>query len=327
MAHELTQRQDGTYEFASLKSLREEVWHKLGNYLDEGSSIEEWKKAAGMDWQINDSPVQFQSAEGEMLVQDDIKVLYRSDNKFRLGVVGQAYNAVQPGEVLEFFRDLTEVNDMKLSAAGTLFGGKRYWAIADLGLDAQVVDGDKITGHLLLTSSADGSLATTAKFTSTRVVCNNTLTVAMGEKSLRNVIKVSHARKFDAKEVKVDLGLLHSTWGGFIENLKTLSNKKMEDDAAKMFFAKLIAPKEFDIDNTDLLLAQRSVDQLMSLFKTGTGAEMSAGTRWGALNAVTELYTHGGQRKRDASNQFNDSELGDWATMKSKALTQLLTMA
>lgn len=327
MAHELTQTASGSYEFASLKSLREQVWHKLGNYLDEGASIEEWKKAAGMEWIINASPVQFEDEQGLMVQQDDIQVLYRSDNNFRLGIVGANYKAVQPGEVLEFFRDLTEVNDMKLSAAGTLFGGKRYWAIADLGLEAQVVDGDKITGHLLLTSSADGSLATTAKFTSTRVVCNNTLTVAMGENSARNVVKVSHARKFDAKQVKVDLGLLHSGWDVYIDNLKSLANKKMDDDAASMFFAKLIAPKELDINNTELLLAQRSVDQLMSLFKNGTGAEMSAGTRWGALNAVTEMYTHGGQRKRDASNQFNDSELGDWASMKTRALGQLLALA
>ena len=323
MAHELTQRANGFIEFAATGP-RQAVWHHLGQYLEENASIETWKKQAGMDWDINSSPLMY-NGKADIIVNDSKQILHRSDSEELLGIVSKDYKVVQPGQVLEFFRDLTEANQMKLSAAGTLFGGKRFWATAEINKSAEISSGDRIDGYLLLMSSADGTTSTTAKLTSTRVVCANTLQIAMSEKS-RNAIKITHARDFDPKQVKIDLGLVDVAWDNFIGNLKTLASKKISDDAAQEFFAKLITPANTAV-NMELLKTQRHVDAMMHFYKNGAGAEMTYGTRWGALNAVTELFTHGNGKRRNESAQFESSENGANSKIKMDAMHSLLQMA
>jgi len=314
MAHELTSRKNGFIEFASLGA-RSETWHKLGQYLPEGQSIEQWQVAAGMDWKIYESTMRYQTPDG-ITADPSRKVLYRSDGFDVLGVVSDEYHVVQPKEVLEFFREFTELNQMKLSAAGTLFGGKRFWAIAELDKTAEIVPGDAINGFLLLTTSADGTLSTQAKFTSTRVVCNNTLTVALSEKG--KVVRKTHASQFDAKEFKVDLGLIDSGWDKFVTNLKDLASQKVSDDFAKEFFAKLTAPK-----GKTTIGAERTVDALMHFYQKGAGSEMHYGSKWGVLNAVTEMQTHGTFRTaRD--RQFDKSEFGTGDKLKTLTYLELV---
>jgi len=314
MAHELTQRKNGFIEFAATGQ-RNEVWHRLGQYLPEGQSIEQWQEAAGMEWSIYESTMRYQTPDG-ITADPSRKVLYRSDGFDVLGVVSDEYHVVQPKEVLEFFQEFTELNQMKLSAAGTLFGGKRFWAIAELDKFAEIVPGDKIKGHLLLVTSADGTLSTQAKFTSTRVVCNNTLAVALGEKG--KVVRKTHASEFDAREFKVDLGLIDSGWDNFIGNLKKLAEQKVTDDFAKEFFAKLTQPK-----GKTTIGQERTIDALMHFYSKGTGSEMHYGSKWGLLNAVTEMQTHGTFRTvRD--RQFDKSEFGTGDKLKTQAYFQLV---
>jgi len=171
MAHEITIRADG---YAEMAFVGETPWHGLGQALDPNSDLATWRKAAGMDWTIESAPVEFigQDFEGQ-------NVLYRSDTKAPLSVVSNRYKAVQPAEVLEFFDNLVKENGFRLHTAGTLFGGKRMWALAETGKFGEIVKDDGVGGFLLLSTSADRSLATTARFTSVRVVCNNTLSMAV----------------------------------------------------------------------------------------------------------------------------------------------------
>ncbi len=143
---------------------RKEIWHGFGQQLTENAPIEDWVVEAGLAWEIFDSAVQYQSFEGSHNWPQK-RVLFRSDTKEPLSIVGQQYKIVQPVEVLEFFRDLTELHGMKLSTAGSLFGGKRFWATAKTGKSFQAVTGDDIDGYLLLATSADGSLSTSARLT------------------------------------------------------------------------------------------------------------------------------------------------------------------
>ena len=106
-------------------------------------------------------------------------MLYRSDTKAPLSVVSQRYHTVQPRDVLEFYRDLTEVSGYELETAGVLKGGRKFWALARTGQGAALKDNDQVNGYLLLATSCDGTLATTATPTTIRVVCNNTLTIAL----------------------------------------------------------------------------------------------------------------------------------------------------
>ncbi len=327
MAHELTEREDGFVEMAFTGS-RDAIWHGLGNELPEGAPIEDWQRSAGMDWQVLRAPVSFTVGEGinaMTLDFDGREVMYRSDSKAPLAVCSDKFQIVQPGEILEFFRDLVASNGMKLSTAGTLFGGRRFWALAEMGKDFAIDGVDKVKGNLLLTTSVDGSSATTGRFVSTRVVCNNTLTLAMAETGASRIVRRSHHSVFDPKAVKIDLGLIDKSWDKFLKEIKQLSETKMDDRQVRSFFEDLVFdPKKQPEEQTWGTV--RRLNNLESLYRTGAGADMAYGTAWGALNAVTNMYTHG-TGKRDPSAQFVDSFEGEYAKMKSRAMDELLALA
>lgn len=156
-------------------------WHGIGAQLTTHQPIEIWAKEAGLDWEILETPVRFASnTQGADLHGfSENKVLYRSDTNAALSVVGHRFKVVQPGEILEFYRDLTEVSGFELETAGVLRGGRKIWALARTGQSASLKGGDVTNGYVLLATACDGTLATTAQFTSVRVVCNNTLAVAL----------------------------------------------------------------------------------------------------------------------------------------------------
>jgi len=325
MAHEL----DMTRGTAAMAYVGEKPWHLLGTELQQDASVDEWITSAGLDWEVVPAEVQYTIPGAAPLFIPDVKtmsdrkVLFRSDTKDPLAVVGKDFKVVQPRQVVEFFRDLVEKNNMKLSTAGSLFGGRKFWALAELGKDFEVVSGDKVTGHLMLTTAVDGSMKTVGKFVSTRVVCNNTLNIAMGEKG-KNVVQVSHRSEWDPDTVKVELGLMDGAWLQFIQDVRKMSNVKLTDNKAYNFFSKVVFDKP-----TDPLtkVQERKIDNLMDLYKgAGMGADMAGKTLWGCVNAITQQYTHG-TGKRDTSHQFWDSEFSVYGKMKDKAFQQALAMA
>ena len=323
MAHQLTTRENGFVEFAFTGS-RSAIWHGLGNELKVGAPLDEWKKSAGMDWEVFEAPVQFAVAglDSHLLVPDK-KVLFRSDTNESLAVVGDKFNVVQPEQVIEFFRDLTDQHGMQLSTAGTLFGGRRFWALAETGKDDEVVDGDEVKGHLLLVTACDGSMATTAKFVSTRVVCNNTLTVAMGEGS-KQLVKVNHRSEYDPDAIKIDLGLIDEAWANMMKNLRGLASKKMSKAATEKFYKERLFDKTKSEEEQGWGV-KRELERLMELATNGTGSEFSKGTAWGALNGATELYTHGPENgRRDPSNLFWDSYNGRLEGLKMDTYNRLI---
>ena len=197
MAHELATTNDIAY-------VGDTPWHGLGNQLKPKQSIEVWQNQSGMNFDILESPVRFISGDygalGEIHSFLENKVLYRSDTKAPLLVVSSKYRTVQPKEILEFYRDLTEISGFQLETAGVLKAGKKFWALAKTGQSAVLKGNDQISGYVLLASACDGSLATTAIFTSIRVVCQNTLAIAL--KSGTGSVKVPHNTSFDAQAVK-----------------------------------------------------------------------------------------------------------------------------
>ncbi len=325
MAHEI--QTNALTGLAEIAYTGDKPWHGLGQELQQGATIEDWIVAAGMAWEVNGTPVRYAAdAEAKLKTFTGQQVLYRSDTGTPLSIVSDDFKVVQPAEVLEFFRDLVQIYDMKLSVAGCLFGGKRFWATAETGRAAEILPGDEVRGQLVLMTGVDGTLATSAKFVSTRVVCNNTLRLAIGEKGGREARR-THRQTFDAREVKIDLGLLNGAWDKYIQDMKKLANTKMHDDAAAAFFKDLVkTPKDEKFDNGMSRGTIKAVDELMHRLRNGLGADSGRGTAWNVLNAVTEKYTHGTAR-RDSDRQFVNSIYGTDANMKDKAVDMLLALA
>ena len=322
MAHELTIRADGYTEMAFVGKT---PWHGLGQELQQDASLEEWRKAAGMDWEIQSAPVRFEpnGQFGDLEGVENQNVLFRSDNHKPLSVVSKRYKAVQPAEVLEFFRDLVEDSGFRLHTAGTLFDGKRFWALAETGRFAEVSEGDGIGGFLLLSTSADKSLATTARFTSVRVVCNNTL--SMATRSAANVVSFNHTRVFDPEAMKNKLGEAVAAFDGFMQMAKFLRTQRLSQAAAVDFVKRLTLTKEEFNDTTYDFTRKRPYKKIMELFNGGAkGFEMATDTKWGMMNAVTEYFDHH-QPSRTDDARLNSTWFGHGESVKSNALEMLLT--
>ena len=336
MTSAVTVRRDGKAEMAYVG---EKPWHGLGQELTEGAPIETWIVEAGMDWKVQRSKIRFATSAkdtGPLQIWDDNHVLFRSDTKKPLSVVSDGYHIVQPKEVMEFFRSLTAANKMKMETAGTLFGGRRYWALARTGHQVKVGGIDVVGGYLLLATSCDGSYATTGKFTSIRVVCNNTLTAAMTGRG-KNAIAIRHSTKFSETQVKLDLGLLDDAWDKFGKNANALAKTRIsQKQAVSVLVNAFGAPDQFDHDVKakgleEAFLAQPNTTgmaKILALFNgDGRGANLATakGTAWGLVNATTEFFDHTAGRIQDA--RLSKAWFGKNENKKLAVLDEALKLA
>jgi len=316
MSHELTQT-NGVTEFAYLAS-DGAPWHGLGKAMDDGMGVDAWREAAGMDWRIHRSRVRYATCANagphEFIEVPESHVLFRSDNKEPLGVVSDKYKVVQPAEVLEFFRDIAAVGGLALSAAGTIYGGKRFWATAKIGEASPASLRDKIGGYLLISTSADGSMATEVRRTTIRTVCRNTLAMAMNDAPAS--IKVSHRTTFNPTGVKEFMGVNNAAFDAFVHKLEVLANKDLRLDRAEALAVEAFGGTD------DKVRASVGFHKVMDLFTgQGMGAQEDGvyGTAWGFVNAFSEYADHW-TRARTADSRLAASQWGAGAALKQKAL-------
>ncbi len=305
----------------------EKPWHGLGKKLEAQQSIEVWKVNAGMDWQIEASEVRYitgGTTVGVINAFPEQKVLYRSDTKAPLAVVSKRFQVVQPGEILEFYRDLTACNGFELETAGVLREGRKFWALARTGQSTTLKGRDKVDGYLLLATACDGTLATTAQFTSVRVVCNNTLQIALGQTS--GAIKVPHRSAFDPEAVKRQLGITVSSWDGFVARMKALVDRPVDPDSVEGLLRRVLTYQ--GQDSKAMVVNEQAVATVRALYEGGgRGAQMasSRGTAWGLLNSVTEYVDHH-RRARSDDHRRDAAWFGQGAQLKQRAWDEAMKL-
>ncbi len=313
------------HEISSMAFTGETPWHGLGNQLTEQQPLHVWLKEAGMDWSIQQSDVLFNADSAALNIRShsDAKVLYRSDSLEPLSVVSNRYKVVQPKDVLHFYKDLVSAGGFELETAGVLTGGRKLWALAKTGQEARIKGNDRIKAYLLLATSCDGTLCTTAQFTSVRVVCNNTLQLATRDCS--GAVKVPHSTQFDPSQVKEALGIGFAHWDLFMTNLKQLSQRTVSQQEADSFIRTVLNEPELTEDNVQ---GSKMFQTVSSLYQgKGMGSELSSasGTAWGLVNAMTEYVDHH-RRARNQDNRLDSAWFGQGALLKQKAFNQALTL-
>ena len=329
-------------------------WHGLGNQLTQNQPIEVWAQQAGMDWRIESSNVSYmaQNERGQSIIMpyEEQRVLYRSDTHAPLSVVSQRYQEVQPMEILEFYRDLTEQSGFELETAGILKGGKKFWALARTGQSTALKGKDVSHGYILLATACDGSLATTAQFTNIRVVCNNTLAIALrGQSGSAGVVKVPHSTKFDADKVKQQLGVSVRAWDEHMYEMKQLSQRKVTQGEAAAFFDAVFNNTSMSVTDQEENIIQfyrnvanpnpnptkeksepngRAMSKAMIMFNgQGRGATLSSAkdTAYGLLCSITEFADHE-RRAMSTDHRLDSAWFGAGANLKQRGLEQALTM-
>ena len=315
MAHMI----DTTTGRAAIAYAGETPWHKLGQQLTPGASIETWTREAGLAYTVLESPVLYRTeAASEPELFKGRKVLHRSDTGGALAVVSDGYHVVQPAEVMGFFEKLVNIGGFQLETAGVLSYGRRVWGLARVNDGAEILGGDVVRPYVLLCTSYDGTMATVAKFTSVRVVCHNTITAALGS---GDAVRVLHSERFDADRVRQDLGIVSDAWDRFLIQSRQLAGETLSATDADLFVASLMEP--YKTPGTPVR-ESRAYRRIMELFNgKAIGADIPgvAGTRWGMLNAVTELVDH--ERGRSDNTRMESAWFGTGANIKSRALELL----
>ncbi|MDC5642934.1 DUF932 domain-containing protein [Acinetobacter baumannii] len=328
-------------------------WHGLGNQLTQNQPIEVWAQQAGMDWRIESSDVSYmaENERGQNIIMpfSEQRVLYRSDTHAPLSVVSQRYQEVQPKQILEFYRDLTEQSGFELETAGVLKGGKKFWALAKTGQSTALKGKDVSNGYILLATACDGTLATTAQFTSIRVVCNNTLAIALkGQNSSAGVVKVLHSTKFDADKIKQQLGISVRAWDEHMYEMKQLAQRKVTHQEAAAFFDQVFNANSNPAYQDNIIRFNRNnnlnpftpsndnktepnaraMSKVMTMFNGhGCGAELASAkdTAYGLLCSITEFCDHE-RRAMSQDHRLDSAWFGAGANIKQRGLEQALRM-
>jgi phage/plasmid-like protein (TIGR03299 family) len=306
---------------------RNDIWHRLGQEMSAGMTIDQWAEASGLGWESIKVPAYADltgTEIGGFRKVDERNFVVRSDNGNPLGYVSDGYEMVQPREVLDWFDRYIAVDErFQLDVAGSLKGGQIIWATATYR-DPLNVAGDKHTARVLMTTSFDGTASTINQGTMTRVVCNNTLNVALTDK--RAVIRTRHSTRFDARRVGAELAAIAVGFSEFKALGDAMAQVHMTDLEVHEYFLKLLdVPK--DTKRSDISTRkQNQYGAMAKAYGTTLNEGAERGSAWAALNAITRYVDHdrtnGSDEKVLASSQF-----GSGALMKAQAMELLMPRA
>lgn len=311
MAHDLFTNDEGQ---ASMMYVGKTPWHQLGTRLENPATSEEAIESAGLDFTVNLKPVKTTVDRKSKTVPNTYATV-RSDTGDILGVVGARYQPIQNREAFSFFDALVGEDEAIYHTAGVLGKGERIWILAKLPDYIKVGKEDIVDKYLLLTNSHDGSSVVRAKLTPIRVVCNNTLSVALT--GIEQEVRIRHTASASAKleEAHKLLGLTNSLYEQLDGIFNTMALRKISDKQL-MDYVKTLVPENPEAKHQTRNENIRT--SILDLHESGLGADLSRGTVWGAYNAVAE-YTDHVQGSKNESKHLKSIWFGSGERMKLHA--------
>jgi phage/plasmid-like protein (TIGR03299 family) len=315
MAHNL-EIVDGVAQMAYRLS-KGRPWHGLGTPVSDDMTPEQMMIAAGLDWNVQkvDSFIEF---NGNRVPTGQQSLVRETDGKI-LTQVGPGWNPVQNADAFEFFADFVSNGDMAMDTAGSLKDGRIVWALADVRDGFTVFNGDEVRGYLLFSNPHQYGKSIDIKFVMERVVCNNTLTVALNEKGQPSV-RVNHRSQFNADRVKEILGLGHNKVEKFKEAAEFLGSKNYVMADLENYFGRV-----FGLSACEGKKLSRTAERALELVENQPGADFRPGSWWNAYNSVTYLTDH--ELGRSADSRMASAWFGGNAKRKVDALDIALEMA
>ena len=294
MAHNLNFN-NGRYSFASAI---EPAWHGLGQILDQRMTAKEAIENANLSFEVEKRPLytsveEINSSEIKVYNRLDVATHFatvRTDTNEVLGVVGNKYEVVQNRDCFAFFDSIVEEGAAIYETAGVLGKGEVIFITAKLP-DNLIIGNDVIEQYLFLTSSHDGSGAITAAFTPTRIVCANTLKIALGKTSREVSIKHTLNAKVQLA-MAANLMNIVTKKGKDLESLFNRFAKVRIDDTIFMHLLKeCFKPTDTQIEDASKFVSIRAEEVLNyhHTHETQQGRECK-GTLYGFVNAVTGFY-------------------------------------
>lgn len=310
MAHLLEVDENG---HASLAYHGEKPWMGLGTEVPNDVSVEEMMKAANLDWTVSTVPLY--GKVGNELIQANHAFLIRDTDKSILDEVTLDWKPVQNFEAFDFFKKFVEAGHMEMNTAGALKDGQIVWALAKVKESFTVFKDDVIDSYLLFSLPHKFGQSIDIRFTPVRVVCNNTLSLAL-ESSHNGRVRVTHRTEFNPERVKEMLGIAHSKMEVYKDAAEMLG-KKHYTKKALVDYASALFPLTSQSESSTKELS-RSASQIISLVDIQPGADFARGSWWNCFNAVTFYVDH--IHGRNDNNRLMSAWYGQGQKIKNEAL-------
>lgn len=283
-------------------------WHQKGVKLDHLANSEEAIKAAGLDWTVEKRSIFFNVPNGNKVVEDKFAVV-RTDRETCLGIVGNVYTPLQNKHAFRFFDDVIGQSGSFYETAGALGAGERIWLLAKLPDGITIKGVDEINKYMLLTNSHNGSSPVMVMLTPIRVVCQNTLNLALSSDT--DIARMRHCMTLDNRidYVRKMLGLINQRYSEFETMANRLANKMLNHEAVESFLKQTLFAAKKEGQDKMKTRAKNILEDVQNIFEHGEGNDIPAikHTAWTAFNAVTEYVDHVRSTKgdnRDASILF-----------------------
>ena len=298
-------------------------WHGLGVKVPADLSPAQMLEKAGLDWSVEKIPA-FANISGKQ-VNVGWSALTRSTDDSILGVVSNDWNPVQNSEAFQFFDEYCRAGDMEMHTAGSLKDGQIVWALAKVKDSFDLFKGDQVDSYLLFTNPHKFGQCIDVRFTPIRVVCNNTLTLSLNQRSDR-MVKKNHRTAFDANEVKQTLGIATEKLAKYKEMAAFLGSKKYKDETIKEYFNRVFPVIAYDKEKgPQRKELSKSATRALEVVETQPGAKFAEGSWWQAFNAVTYLTDHEIGRSQDT--RLQSAWFGANKNLKIKALETAVEFA
>lgn len=314
MAHQIT----GDKDFISYQR---PAWHNLGTIFDRPLTVADALNEAGLSFEVGKLPNVHRIPGQTEVISEDSFFTYRMDNNQILGDrLGSDYTVYQNKEALDIVDALLETGKLYLQTAGSINEGRKVFMCMKHE-NKIIVDGkDEIEQYVLLATSHDGSISITAMNTNIRVVCNNTLSAALGGSKADHKIRHTTNAKDRVKEAFTIMGLLESSR----KTNEAVYNAMKCNKISKAEFFDYVGNVLMTTDEIKSLQGGKRTDEVLSTRKKNIissvleFAETGIGQRealdggnlnmWYAYNAVTGYNT--GKKYKNADDRFNSLVFG-----------------
>lgn len=285
----------GLLEYDWMMDAGERPWHGIGTVVDTAPTSADAIKLAKLDWKVEQFPIK----AGEIEIPNYFANI-RTDINQPLGVVKNRYRIVQNDEAFDFVDNIVGSDEMecRYETAGSLFNGKKIFLL--VRLPEKNLLGDEVENYLFFTNSHDGSSAFMAGITNVRVVCNNTLQMAIS--GAKRTWYCRHTQSIDSKKQQAQeaLGLAVKYIDSMDKVAEDLFQKKIDEEKffRKLFDAKYI--KDQAEKNKETM-----IERMHIIYTEKDDLQNFKGSAWGMYNAVADYLSNAVPLRKTSTYQEN----------------------
>ena len=286
---------------ANLESMfytREKPWHGLGIQVQEAPASADALRLAGLDWNVVQEPIYTDFNEPI----DGYKANVQDSDRKVLGVVSDRYKVVQNTDAFSFTDELLG-KGVRYETAGSLQEGRKVWLLARLPRE-YIIAGERISPYLVFSNTHDGSGSVKVAVTPVRVVCNNTLNLALS--TAKRSFSMIHTGNIQDKiqEAKETLFMAEEYMDCLGIEFEQLRRQKMTDEQVKEYI-ELLLPMEKEPTPIQSKNIIRLREDMMKRYYDAPDLQKVGSNAYRFINAVSDFATHGSPLRRTANYKEN----------------------